>query len=344
MQEWRSEYTNRFDKNELRPSRTGALNLFLADSQSNPIFDPETIANITRSYGNQVEVPVLDAQSVTVASPYTRTCALVDDENQSAIITLTFQTFGWAFTVTPATHYNNDIKLQQDFNRKFEKYRIEFENLLDSQCVAQLETDKNQFFTDINEYANVGDALQIPAAEQLDFYNVLESIMNKMDFYGNINLVVSTNHVPFVRRAQNQGDGNAVNESFQFGLRGYDWYPTNRNVPGVGVDSVGYAIEAGSLHIQNRNDADTSVGYSALGGGKVWDTEMIPTGAGMMEMGTFYQEDCADRSGIAGAASAGNTRSLVRGFEFSTDVIFATVYNSDLANRYNPILKFEFIP
>jgi len=58
-------------------------------------------------------------------------------------------------------------------------------------------------------------------------------------------------------------------------------------------------------------------------------------------MGVFYQQDCADRSAIGGAATAGNTRSRVEGFEVSTDVMVAFAYNSDIANRYQPNVKFE---
>jgi len=344
MQELRSAYTNQFDGNELRPSRYGALDTFMQQTQRAPIFDPETIANIAKSYNNTVEVPVLDAQAITISTPYTRTCAIADDENDSAIVSLTFQSYGWRFSMTPATHFNNDVSRLADFQRKFEKYRLEFEKVLDSACNAQLETDKNAFWTGITEYANVGDALQVPAAEALDFYNVAESIMAKMDFYGNVDIPASTNHMPFVRRYENQADGNAINESFQFDLRGYRWMPTNRIVPGGGVNSTGFLVEDGTCYIHNRNDADTVMGHSAQGGGKVWGQESVQLGNGNMVMGTYFQEDCADRSAIAGAATAGNTRSLVQGFEFSTDMIFATKYNSDPATRYNPIVKFEFIP
>lgn len=345
MQELRSSYTSQFDKNELRPSAVGALNFFMDEMQNRPIFDPETLNNIIRSYGNSVEVPVLDAETITLTVPYTRTCALVDSENTSAIITLTFQSYGWGFTMTPATSYNNDVKMQQDFNRKFEKFRIEFEKVLDSGAINTLETDKNQLWTNIvpQYYAEVGDALQIPQAEKDDFYNNLEAIFTTMDFPGQVHVIPATSHLPMVRRLDNQGSSNATNQGFQFDLRSYRWWPTNRIPNGAAVESTGYAVEAGSCFIGNRNDADTSVGYSINGGSKVWGQEMVPVGENMINMGTFYQQDCADRSAIAGAATAGNTRSRVDGFEFSTDIVYATVYNSDLVNRYNPIVKFEVL-
>ena len=344
MQNLRSDYTGQFDKNEIRSSRYGALNLFKDDTATNPIFDPETIANISRSYGNNVVVPVLDAQTIASTSGYTRTCAIADSENDSALVTLTFTSYGWRFSMTPATHYNNDVNMAQDFTRKMNKFALQFAADLDSACLAQLSTAKNQLWTNVapDYYAQAADALQVPQADKNDFYNQLEAIMSQMDFYDQVNIVASTNHVPDVRRYAAQGTGNATNLAFQLDQRGYKWYPTNRLTNASGKDSTLYAVEAGSTFIMNRNDADTAIGHSIGGDYKVWSEELEPiTG---MVMGTFFQQDCADASGLGGAATAGNTRSLKQGYEFSTDVVTATVYNSDLATRYNPILKAEVLP
>lgn len=341
MQELRSQYSDRFDKNEERGSRYGALRYFQEQAANRPIFDQETLNNIVRSYGNTVEVPVLDAQAVTVSTPYTRTCAVVDSENDSAIVALTFASYGWGFSLTPATNYNNLVRMQEDFNRKMEKYLNQFSADIDDLCITELENSKNQFWTDVapDFYAEVGDALQVPQSEKNDFYNQLESIMNVMDFYDTITIVAATKHMPLVRRLDNQGSSNATNEGFQLDLRSYRWSPTNRVTNGAGVESTGYAIENGSVFIGNRNDADTTMGFDM--GHKIWDTEFVPQIE--MEMGTFFQEDCSDASALGGAATAGNTRSYKQGYEFSTDIVTATTYNSDPANRYNPITKFEIL-
>lgn len=341
MQELRSQYTDQYDKNELRESRYGALRFFQEEARERPIFDEETLNNIVRSYGNVVEVPVLDSQTVTVSTPYTRTCAVVDSENDSAIVSLTFASYGWAFSMTPATHYNNLVRMQQDFQRKMDKYLIQFSSDIDDLCITELENAKNQYWVDVapDYYAQVGDALQVPQSEKNDFYNQLEAIMNTMDFYDTITVVAATKHMPLVRRLDNQGSSNATNEGFQFDLRSYRWSPTNRVTNGAGVESTGYAIENGSVFIGNRNDADTTMGFDI--GHKIWDTETVPIAN--MEMGTFFQEDCADASALGGAATAGNTRSYKQGYEFSTDIVVSSTYNSDPANQYNPITKFEIL-
>lgn len=353
MQELRSDYQNQFDKNELRESRWGALRFFQNDSRNNPIFDPQTIANIQRSFGNTVQVPVLDAQSVSVSGSYTRTCSIVDSENDSALVSLTFTSYGWGFSMTPASHYNNDVDYQTDFNRKMRKYLIAFANTLDNACISQLETDKNAYWgTDVTAYyAQSADALQVPQASKDDFYNNLESIFMTMDFMDDVHIIASTKHMPTVRKLAAQGAANDENDRYQFqgsgsrmdgmGLRPYNWWPTNRITNGGGVDSTVYAVSSGSCYIDNRQDADSEIGGTIGGDSKIWGKEQMPVVD--MTMGSFYTQDCGDRSAIVSTASAGNTRSRYEGFEFSTDVVTATVYNSDSAARYNPIVKAEIL-
>jgi hypothetical protein len=305
-----------------------------------------------KSYGNSVVVPVLDARTVSVGTPYTRTCAIVDSENVSDLVTLTFASYGWGFSMTPATHFNNEVKYREDFERKFNLFLLQFAADLDSLCIAQLESDKNVFWTDLTDYyAEAGDALQVPQAEKADFYNTVEAIMSTADFYKNINIVGSTSHMPVVRSLMAQGAQNDKNDAFQFAgagsgvtgtqIRPYNWFPTNRLANGASRESTAFLVEEGSVYIGNRNDADSVIGGTIGGDQKIWGEEVIPLVN--MRMGTFYQQDCSDQSAIAGAATAGNTRSRVEGFEFSTDIIVASKYNSAPVSRYSPIVKAEIL-
>lgn len=352
MQPLRSKDAGAFDKNEVRGIRAGALNFFKQEAALRPLFDQETLNNITASYGNSVVTPVMDAKTVTVATPYTRSCAIVDSENTSQLITLTFAAYGWAFSMTPSTHANNNISYQKDFDKKLKEHLIKFESLLDTACVAQLETDKNAYFPAelIAYYAALGDALRAPQANKDDFYNQVEAIMATADFYDTTHIVAATKHMPMIRKASAQGQSNDENLSWQFGgsgsdpsgqrIRPFNFWPTNRLANGVGVESTAYLVSEGSVFIGNRNDHDSIAGHR-VGDQKEWGVERMPMID--MDMGTFYQKDCADRNAIAGAATAGNTRSLVEGFEFSTDIVLASAYNSDSVNRYSPIIKAEIL-
>lgn len=352
LQPLRSEYTPKFDKNELRESRYGAYRFFQQEAASRPLFDEETISNIMKSYGNSVVVPVLDADTVTVSNTYARTCSIVDSENTSALVTLSFASYGWGFSMTPATHYNNHIKYETDFTRKMRKYLLQFANDLDALCVAQLEADKNQHAGDLADYYTiVGNALQVPQAEKNDFYNQVEAIMASMDYYDTAHIIASTSHMPVIRRNMSQGGSNSINEGFQFSgggsnqegtlIRPFNWWPTNRVSNGALVEGTAYIVNEGSVYIGNRNDADTVMGGSIGGDTKVWSEEVLPVAN--LKMGSYYQQDCGDRNAIAGAATAGNTRSRYEGFEFSTDMVVATSYNSAIATQHQPILKAEIL-
>lgn len=352
MQPMRSKYTDSFDKNELRESRYGALRFFQEESAMRPIFDPETLANITRSYGNSVVIPVLDDQNISVSSPYSRTCAIADSENDSALVTLTFASYGWRFSMNPANHYNNQVSYQTDFERKMRKYLIAYADALDVLCINQLETDKNAFFPAelLAYYAEVANALQVPQASKDDFYNNVEAIMATMDYYDTAHVISATKHMPMIRKAMGQGMGNDENLEWQFKgagsnptgerIRPFNFWPTNRLANGAGVESSAFIVNAGSVFLGNRNDADSVLGGS-VGDHKVWSQEQMPIVNQLV--GSYYQQDCADASGLAGAATAGNTRSLKEGFEFSTDVVVASAYNSDPASKFQPILKAEIL-
>jgi hypothetical protein len=338
MQPLRVRYnaTNGLDKNELRRSRYGALDFYQQQSKlSTGVISPEMRAKIKESMGNTIQVPVLDARDVVITN--TRSCVVADSENTSKLVTLTFVTYAFGFTMIPAQYGNNDVSYQADFNRKMELYLQKAAATLDTACVNNLSTNKNTYFpADITAYYPVvGNALQVTQAQKNDFYNQASAILNTMDFYGQTNVISSTTGKPMVNRLQAQGAGNAVNEDFQFA--GYDWFYTNRLANGAGVQSTAYLVADGMVAMENRNDPDARA-KSRTGNGKEWGEAMLPILN--MNWGTYYYDDCADKTALhAGTAHLSRTR--VEGFEFSTDVVFVNSYNSNAAAQYGPIVKAE---
>jgi hypothetical protein len=358
MQDLRSRYTNTYDKYEQRGSRYGALRLFQQEARENAIFDEETINNIMNSYNRDVVVPVLDEQAVPTTSGYTRTCAVIDNENDSALVTLTFLTYGAGFSMVPSRNLENDIKYQQDFERKLLKIARRHAADLDEQCVNTLIANRNQVWTGIDPafYAALADYLQVPQADKNDFYNNVEGIMNTMDFFDGARIVANHVHMPLVRRLDNQGSNNAENEAFQFegigssgdgkNLRPYTFFPTNRMPVDVGgqapgtVQSSGFIVNAGSVGLFGRNDPDARANRVIGNGQKEWSVQFVPEVE--EDMAFFYQEDCADNAGTTGFDD-GLQRSVKEGFEVSKDYVFATAYNSNPAALYGPIVGFEVL-
>lgn len=341
MQPLRTQYMGALDKNEARSSRYGAWDFFADENRrTDGIFDADIRAKIKDSFGNSVVVPVLDAKEVTIGN--VRSCTIADDANTSKLVTLTFATYAFGFTMYPSLYKNNDIKYQTDFTRKLKNYLNQFAALLDSQAIATLENAKNQFWTGIAAYyPETADALQVTQAQKNDFFNNLQAILETMDFYGNPHIIASTSVSPLVRRISEQGGQNQTNEAWQ--LSPYEWHFTNRIPNGAGVQSTLYAVQEGSVAYETRVDPDSEAGHDVAGGAIQWRKVNVPlpnTPNGL-EMGSLYREDCTDASGVQASGVSALTATKKESYQWSVDIVFSSAYNSDPANRYNPIVKAE---
>ncbi len=338
-QSLRQQYTPSLDKNETRPSRYGALNLFQKQA-ADPlgILTAKNKEAIKMSFGNSVVIPVLDDPEVTIGN--VRSCTIQDLENTSNLITLTFTTYAFGFTMIPSQYYNNDIGYEADFQKKLKAYLLKYAATLDSLCLAKLSADKNQYWgspvTDI--YSQSGNALQIPYTERSRFYNYATSILELMDFYDSSDVIANTGHKALISDLNAQGTSNDENDAFQF--QGFNFGYTNRLTNGSGVNDTGYLIAPATVAIENRNSPDAILGHQTKGGEKQWEEVEVPIVN--QKMGAFYSQDCADRSALHSGTS-GLTQTLVEGFEWSTDVVTITSYNSSPSTKYKPIVKFEIL-
>jgi hypothetical protein len=336
-QSLRTQYPNNLDKNERRLSRYGAWDFARKDSTvPGTILTPDIDSKIKMSFGNTVVVPVIDSEVVAIGN--TRSCVVADDENTSKLITLSFVSYAFGFTMYPAQHYNNDVKYQADYDTKLLKYLLQLASVLDSQVITTVDAVKNQFWTGIDPdfYANVGNALQVPQAGKEDFFNQASSVLERMDFYGNPVVLHNTYAKPNMNRLLNQGPNNAINEQFQFDP--YTFFGTNRIPNGAGIQSAGYLIQEGSMAVENRNDPDAIM--KSVGPGMEWNEVDMPIVN--LKMGSFYKTECNDASALH-AVSAGLKNTLRESFQFSTDVCFMTVYNSAIGARYNPFVNFQIL-
>jgi len=342
-------YTEDFDKNELRRSNYGALETFSRDTNSPiGILTPDVKMNIMNSFGRKggVVIPAIDSDTVTIGN--TRSCTVALDENDSQEFVLTFATFAWGFTMFPTQYIQNEVGYVADFDRKMRKYMTQFLKDLDSKCVAQLELDKNQVYpTDItNIFPVLADALRVSLADAQDAYNNVETIANVQDYEGPFNVIASSTHRPIISRLTNQGQGNAINETFQFGP--YEYSYSNRVTSGAGVKSTSYVTPKGNLAIMNRNDWDSKTKQRSTDG-HIWDEVELPmsipmSGSNNIKVGTLHFSNCANAVGELGSALGGQSEaSLKEAFLFSTDVVTLTAFSSDRSTIPGPAQKYEFL-
>lgn len=111
-----------FDKYEYRPSRYGALDAFIQQSNDPAgILTEELKQKARTSIGNILETPVIDYDAdITIGN--TRTLTIDDSENTSRMVQINFATYAFGFTIAPAMYMNNEIGIQKDFETKLMKY------------------------------------------------------------------------------------------------------------------------------------------------------------------------------------------------------------------------------
>lgn len=340
MQPVRLKYSQNLDKNELRRSEYGAYDTFVRDTRSTQsIWNESVKAAIPGSFGKTLTVPVLNAPNVTIGNA--RTCTVPASDATSALVTLTFVTFSWGFTMVPGAFNNQDIGYQELFTRNFESYLLKFMDTLDSTAYSVANAARNQVWNadTLNHYPQVGNALQVAPSEADNFYNTASAIMKSMDFRGKYNVIANTFHGPVINKFVNQGAGNAENLAFQFA--GYEWGYSNRVTNGAGVKSTTLISTEGTYAVSNRNEPDAVAGRKATDGTE-WSTVNLPIAN--LEVGFKYNSKCADNSAIwGGSVASGLTASMLESFQWSTDMVFATAYNSSPSTRSNPIVKAEFL-
>jgi hypothetical protein len=341
LQDHISFYGGALDKNEQRPSDYGGLNLFKAQTASpQSILDPMVSANIEKSFNVSVKVPVIDYKDVTIGN--VRTCALQTDGLTSQLVTLTAVTYTWGFVALPMQHKENYVSYQQTISKLIDAGLQKAAATMDAACIDLLETNKNQHYPQeiLDYYAVTADALQVPQADKADFYNRFASIFKTMDYQGRPDLTLNEIGMVDVRKYAAQGEGNSVNQGFQ--LVGYTWYPTNRVTNGdTDIESTIYGVAPGSVALASRVDPD-SRNKTRIHESKYWEIFANAPYIGM-DLGVFYQADCADASAMQAATLAGYTNTKIESWQFSVDVFYIKPYVSDVANRYSPIVKAEIL-
>jgi len=334
----------RLDKNEILFSRYGAHDLFMKQSRSGTsILSPKNRTNAENSYGNDAKVPVINGLGVSIGT--TRSCTIADAENTSALVTLSFSPYAWGVTMYPGQYITgpqaiNYVDYDNDFVHKMDQQTLALMSVVDTAARNVLETNRNTYWpTNVaaSYYPTTGDALQITQAQKNDAFNQLVAVMMELDFYGQSDVLGSTSLIPITTRLENQGEGNATNESFQFKLGAFMFTSSNRVTNGAAIQATGYLVQDGNISIVNRNNPNARAGFK-IGGGSTPVTEW-----GLMEypmlgmvVGTFYKAECA-----VGAGAVTDAATLKESYGFDTEISWMTPYNSDPATKQTPIVKFE---
>lgn len=323
------------DKFEYRPSRYGALNAFMVQSEDpTGILTEELKQKARTSIGSTLETPVIDYDAdITISNA--RTVTISDSENTSKMVHITFTTYSWGFTIAPAMYMNNEIGIQKDFETKFMKYLYAFAKKLDTAAVAQLAASKTQVLNNKLLYDFSTNAVSAKWTERENVFGDLEVMMGANDFYGQLHIIGDPGVESIMRKLQQHGLYNDVNKQNEFGTKIV--HLTN-SIPG-GKYAQGYAVNAGSLGLLTRFERDCLLG-TVSGDGHEWGIATLP----MLNMpvGTYFYDSVGGSYGtIAGAATADMARTRKEHYGFAVDVAFLTAYNSSPSKFASPILAFN---
>lgn len=324
------------DKFEYRPSRYGALNAFMVQSEDpTGILTEELKQKARTSIGNTLETPIIDYDAdITIGS--TRTLTIADSENTSKMVQITFATYAWGFTIAPAMYMNNEIGIQKDFETKMMKYIYAFAKKLDEAALATLAANKTQVLKNPLLYDWSSNAINAKWTERENVFGDLEVMMGANDFYGQLHIVGDPGVESIMRKLQQHGLYNDVNKQNEFGTKVV--HLTNNIAAAGGKYAQGYAVNAGSLGMLTRFERDCLLG-TVSGDGHEWGIATLPLLN--MPVGTYFYDSVGDYNAIAGAATADMTRTRKEHYGFAVDVAFLTAYNSAPSTLASPILAFN---
>lgn len=324
------------DKFEYRPSKYGALNAFMVQSEDpTGILTEELKQKARTSIGSTLETPVIDYDAdITIGNE--RTVTIGDSENTSKMVQITFTTYSWGFTIAPAMYMNNEIGIQKDFETKFIKYLYAFAKKLDEAALAQLAASKTQILKNNLLYDFSSNAVSAKWTERENVFGDLEVMMGANDFYGQLHIVGDPGVESIMHKLQQHGLYNDVNKQNEFGTKIV--HLTNNIAAAGGKYAQGYAVNAGSLGLLTRFERDCLLG-TVSGDGHEWGIATLPILN--MPVGTYFYDSVGNYNAIAGAATADMTRTRKEHYGFAVDVAFLTAYNSSPSALASPILAFN---
>lgn len=323
-----------FDKNEHRLSEYGALDFFIEQSERDPLLTEEMKRQAIESAGKTLQIPVIQYDG-TISVSNVRSCTIADAENTSALVGVTFATYAIGFTVVPSMYSNNEIDMENDVAKKLKKCARALGAALDTAAIAALEAAKTQSIVDPLIYTFSSNVLSAPWESREDVLGDIEPMMNSNDFYGFVHIIGNAGVRSLLRKLAEHAQYNEVDRSLEW--EGKYFHFTNRLSNGANQYATFYAVESGNVDMLYRYDRESARGGS--GAGHTWEIYNMPYIN--IPVGLHYYESVGDQSAIGGAATDDLTCAVKQHYGFSVDVAFVVAYNSDLANRANPIIKAE---
>jgi len=328
------------DKWEHRASQYGFLDLFAAQSRgSNSIITQDMVTKAIAAAGSVLEVPVIDYRADTVQNT-TLPLVIAGTPSTSRMVAISFTDYYFGFLIHPAQHFNNEISMQREFNRQYERHVLELLQQLDVNSGAALEARKTQVQPgDLlgGRYGFVANNVVAPPSEHKAAMGDSGVLQKENDYYGMMHVVGNPSLESFMNNNVREfGQFNTQDKAYQ--LRDKMFHFTNNLANGVGNQGAMFVVPSGSVGHLQQFAPDCVMRNRTRDGKYIWDIEANMPILGM-PMGTYSYDGAVDGSTLSGAATALNTATLSQAFGFHMRLANVIVYNSDPATRPDPIMK-----
>lgn len=285
----------------------------------------------------------------TIRNSY-NSCTLPATLNvESTFVTFSKQTLGFDIALEEDTYMSNEWKgddesiddaMMKDYMIQYERGCEFMAESIDNNFLTILDAGINQYWPaggPTKFYPQIGNELQVAAAEQERYFYRLPSIMKEMQFRDEpIRVLHDSLLESDIRQWMAQGTANAENLNAQFRPGQYDFNYTDVGlIPGVGQSSVHYALAPYQTFITYRVQKKYEMGKDRLGGSQRWSmvsgTEVPFV---QMPLSELYTDSCIDSERGAGF---GHT------WQYQLEVVVGLAYNSNPAADYSPYLKTAFL-
>jgi len=309
LQDLRANYPSLLDRHELRPEKYGLLmkGVQNATNPSTGIISADVLEKARMSWGRDVDIPVMSISSG--ANGTGLACTFTGTEAISAFVNLTFVTVSNGFEMQPAKNFQNEIKYQAEFARKYSDAIRAMAGsanaAIDTALTAVIEGTYTSSYTGVgNKYGAIGanDAIQVSLANRPDFFNDLVDILAADDIFPQLDVLSYINGRGIVSQLFAQGDANATNTAYQFQQGDYNFFFDKDVTVGAvaATDASGYVMPVGAYGVMTKNSPDCLANNTTTDG-KQYGTLFDPTLG--MTLDTLYFSSCKDINAVTGNAA-----------------------------------------
>lgn len=336
-----TDYQAKLDKNELTVPKFGMLDQFKSDTnRADGILsqdDKDKIQN--QPIGRTVEIPVMQYTegdyTLTSGKPNTFSPAYV--ARDSAVYTVSYVDNWFPITMGFGEHQNNKIKYADKLSRELMAWDKAVAKNLNAQCVTAANSAKTQAVTKTfgATFNATDDLVNFTLAEEDRFWGKLSRMHSANDLNGSMTIVGNEGVGYRYDVLGYQGANNDKNLEIQ--RAPWNVRTDNSITDAASKQATGYAMIDGNTAILHQTGAQFKAGLRSTSG-KEWGTGVLPLSGA--QFGVVYSSDGV----IPGATVTdyqNNPLDLQETWIFWVRNTVITAYNSAVATRPSPIIKFD---